>query len=800
MCLYFDAFLTFLNSPHLQVIGESKQFCSTYTCDREKYWGASIGLNNRQYYDCNGREDCRNTVADEQQDCRADEELYKCKDTITGQSVPARKLCDNNCDCYFCDDESFCNGVQYGVMCEWRYGEYIYPLWICIGVVNCDDGTDESNCRTNRTCKLSPSHIQYHLFISGIRHLKQNQMCATPGLYKVCSDGLDQVNCTDPERVAMSCTLAGYPTNISMFGVCQGYPLCDDDYNNKCLEPEGGCIIHKTALCDGVPDCPGGVDETKTYCGILSKRVNCERRVAKKKAKGSKVTHSIPLDWVFDGEIDCLNGEDENEAFWKKCSPFRYLDKGSTCIDELKCPEEDKFVDFAQLCDKIETCGKENEICEISRGTSDTWDIMAPVSGKQSLIGSPICSQGLKNLQYQTGKCHEVEMINKKTSHVYFTKKSTEITLPEVKIDCRFIYGENYVYQACTDSCLPATSCPLKTIPHDTCVNKVDKRVFAITVSNELTVVLGRSKESGDGSGKVVEYHNELYPCDNKKCVLYNQVCNLVDDCGDGSDEINCTNHFHCPGYDEYIPLTSKCDGHVDCRDYHDECNSDCDSSDKFILRNSFLRGMSWSVGSLATLFNGFNIVSSAYGIRQVETFGGLMNKCFILLISLGDFLMGLYLVLIAYADLQFGKSYCQEKYAWLSSTECSLLGILSTIATQLSLFSMTALSIFRIRTVSMIIQRSISTRSIMDMILIILTILALSAAVACIPVITVLEDFFVNGLYYHKNPLFTGSVAKINHYDIFRGYYGYFKSSSLTWSTIRFIVTDMFTSEYGGS
>ena len=468
-------------------------------------------------------------------------------------------------------------------------------------------------------------------------------------------------------------------------------------------------------------------------------------------------------------------------------------------IDVMKCPEEDKFIDFEQLCDKIETCGKENEICEISRGTPNTWDIMAPVSGKQSLKGPPICSQGLKSLQNQTGKCQEVEMTNKKTSHVYFTRTSTELTLPEAKIDCRFIYGENYVYHACTDSCLPATACPLKKIPHDTCVNKVDKRVFAITVSDELTVVLKRSKESEDGSGKVAEYHNELYPCENKNCVFYSEVCNLVDDCGDGSDEVNCTNHFHCPGYDEYIPLTSKCDGHVDCRDYHDECNSDCDSSEKFILRDTFLRSMSWSVGSLATLFNGFNIVTSAYEIRQVKTFLGLMNKCFILLISFGDFLMGAYLVLIAYADLHFGNSYCQERYIWLSSTKCSLLGILSTIATQLSLFSMTALSIFRIRTVSMIIQRSISARSIMEMILIILTIVALSAAVAFVPVITVLEDFFVNGLYYHQNPLLTGSVEKINHYDIFKSYYGYFKSSGLSWATIRFIIADMFTSEYGG-
>ena len=300
-----------------------------------KYTGIGAGQINGGYFNCNGREDCRNTVVDEQQDCRVDEELYKCKDKGSGQSIPTWKLCDNSCDRLVCDDESFCNDVQYGVMCKWDKAEYVPPVWTCNGYVNCYDGSDEVNCTTSRTCKLSPQH-PYYRKLGGIRNLTQNQICASQYSHSVCSDGLDQVNCTDSERVAMSCTLAGYPTNISIFGVCQGYPLCDDDYNNKCLEPEGGCTIHTTSLCDGIHDCPGGADETNTTCGILSNTVNCVRRVAKMKAKGLKITYKVPLNWVFDGDIDCLNGEDEDLTYWEKCgsgSSTRYLDKGSTCIE-----------------------------------------------------------------------------------------------------------------------------------------------------------------------------------------------------------------------------------------------------------------------------------------------------------------------------------------------------------------------------------------------------------------------------------------------------------------------------------
>ena len=743
-----------------------------------------------------------NTKVDELLDCRFDEDgQYQCKDNSskrTRKKVAASKMCDNKCDCYDCDDEAHCNNFHYGLECELNDGgSYLASTYICNGNAICIDKDDEENCsQSDKTCSIFNSHPYHGWTLGDVRYLKDNQICAVPHGPVVCSDGKDQVNCSDPHKIAMSSLLAGFPTDISIFAVCKDYPLCDDDYNNNCLEPEGGCSVHKSFLCDGIVlvDCPGGSDESAVYCSHMSS-FNCTRRVARLEAKGNKIVHPFPLSWANDNEIDCMDGKDEDDTYWNVCefgSIKVFIEKESRCMDVKKCKEQEEgFISLKNLCDRDESCGGENDVCGVSRGIQTTWNTLIEHKAADTKVVS-YCLKGLLNLQRSASLCIVIGVPSPNAGDTaQFVRKGGKLNLPNSKFDCRFVYGEMYVYLACSNSCLASsTPCPLRTIPSDTCVNKLNERVFTVTESNNLTVSLRKQRE----------YHNEIYPCDNKNCVLYNEVCNLVDDCGDGSDEVNCTNHFYCPGHKEYIPLTSKCDGQVDCRDFYDECNHDCVTTQRYIFGNNVLRGLSWTVGILAILFNGFNVVHSILEAKTRETFGGLMNKCFIILISLGDFMMGIYLVVIACVDQRFGGKYCESKYIWMSSHWCSILGILSTFATQISLFSMTGLSLFRIWTVGDMIQRDRSSaKSKLQLILTISTISFLSAALAYIPVLTQLEDFFVNGLYYHDNPLFTASVSKDIHRQIFRSNYGYMKDTDMSWKLIRSIVRDMFTSEYGG-
>ena len=494
---------------------------------------------------------------------------------------------------------------------------------------------------------------------------------------------------------------------------------------------------------------------------------------------------NIPLDWINDGVIDCVTGVDELDNIWPTCKlsdRFLRVPDNTTCNNVFLCKQGSlDFVELDLLCDGKEDCGEEGTVCLASRHTPKLF--MSPISfrGFKLLF---YCLPGMKDMERLKDPCVDHDAIIRPDTPFFGLGKSPKLKIPEVTVNCRNVFGELYVYLSCLGRCINS-SCFLPRLSHSSCPDNFPDKTAALAKDGYLTFVV-KVRE---------EFHNRIFLCTNKKCVNFDKVCNLVDDCGDSSDEAKCTNHFQCNTSKFYIPHSKKCDGIIDCMDNSDECNLECG---KKIISGIILKVLAWVFGGFAVLMNLASLFTVIHGPLNKSN-SALINRTFKILINVGDLMTGIYLLLISFMDsVYFGGSYCQNQLTWLYSDMCAVLGILNSIGATLSLFSMTYLSVFR--AVSLKTQRIELMEKMSLKIGVIVGIIVLSSAIiSCTPLLSTFDDFFVNGMAYNKKiSLFIGAADKKDHLDVFDAYFGKISQRKISWKDILGLVNLMFTDDYG--
>ena len=721
--------------------------CGHYVCD---YYGYLVhsGETYTQLTLCNNKVECYNSGVDEKYCTEKEEEVFKCRNSF--DEIPISRVCDRKCDC-----KSFCD--------------------------------DESNCGNLTTCVLEGESIRPYILANYSR--------CTPEV--VCANKLDQTNCSDTTLAPLQCPVHGYMSTVSRLIICQpkvyshhdnvhsnSSAVCDDGIDVRCVTPTSKCYIHKHQLCDRGTDCRDGSDERRALCTRFTAQT-CKRKYNYKKSL------RLPISWIDDGVEDCVGGMDEDIRKWKSCIYSTFTIYGSEeCEDVYICPSGyPLYVEIPSLCDEMLSCEGGNVICETAALASP--QVRYTPMKVENVNHLHICLLGLQGLKTHFEGCEQATYPN---VDILGTKPNN-LSLPVKQVSCKYMYGEQYVYMSCSGKCYDA-NCPLTSseISGSTCPNIIKRRTYSISADGNLVIV---QKVKNDFKVK------NLFICRNDNCIPYSNVCNLIDDCGDGTDEDSCHNHFTCNTRTNftksYIPLSSVCDGKYDCLDSSDEISC----CHRKLINDLTLKISAWVIRILALLLNGIIQVRSLWTLKVARTSSALTDKVLITLISFGDWLVGCYLFVLAVTDNNYGSNFCSQQIEWLLSSYCSILGVVSTFGSQNSLFSMTILSVTRVFRITkgLSIPGPVSKKSYALVSFIIFLNAGASFTIAIIPTIPHFEDIFVNALYFSNINFLRGFATKEGLKPTLELYYGRIRLGvfNLSWNSVRSLINDMFTKIYGG-
>ncbi|KAH9525768.1 hypothetical protein Btru_002320 [Bulinus truncatus] len=116
-----------------------------------------------------------------------------------------------------------------------------------------------------------------------------------------------------------------------------------------------------------------------------------------------------------------------------------------------------------------------------------------------------------------------------------------------------------------------------------------------------------------------------------------------------------------------------------ECAHVRDPFSSCCD-----LMTSTILRVLLWTTGLFSILGNAAVIV---YRFVYDRKSFGMGYGHFVAHLSISDLLMGVYLVVIASADMHYRGNYLLSEQYWRSSAVCMAAGFLSTLSSEISIF-----------------------------------------------------------------------------------------------------------------
>ncbi|XP_030747153.1 prolow-density lipoprotein receptor-related protein 1 [Sitophilus oryzae] len=282
---------------------------------------------------------------------------FQCQTDLPGQNqcIPKSYLCDGIDNCGDGSDES----TDPGGPCEnFKCGERQFKCdnttcishqWVCDGEKDCQDGTDEDASKCPKQCPPNQ-------FICKI-----SKRCI-PSVWKCdrmadCGPGDDS---DEADCVVNTCDVTEFTCSdgqcISSHFYCDNINDCQDGSDEiNCVKcnplteivclPKADCLP-MSARCDGVLDCPDAADER-----------DCHKKQCETNEFQCTNYECIPKMFVCDSDLDCADGSDEKNCDAAKMrNTTEFKQKGDCPPPNKSCDNDTKCITADKICDSKKDC------------------------------------------------------------------------------------------------------------------------------------------------------------------------------------------------------------------------------------------------------------------------------------------------------------------------------------------------------------------------------------------------------------------------------------------------------------
>ncbi len=175
------------------------------------------------------------------------------------------------------------------------------------------------------------------------------------------------------------------------------------------------------------------------------------------------------------------------------------------------------------------------------------------------------------------------------------------------------------------------------------------------------------------------------------------------------------------------------------------------------LLSNTVLRVFMWLIGFSALLGNIFVIVW-----RNEHDKGNRVQSIILRNLAMSDFLMGVYMIVIASADIYFHDYFPMNAETWRSSILCKVTGALGVVSSEASVFFVTLISIDRY--MCMKFPYSVNKLGPRSVMVVILVLWAIAATLSIVPTLYVGKN---NNLYEMSHVCIGLPLALIHHSQV---------------------------------